>query len=535
MREDRLAKKSITDDSRTLRADAEARFARTSQASATPEASSPLLHELQIHQIELEMQNEELRRDQLEVEEANRRFVDLYDYAPVGYLTISDTGKIVEANLTCANLLREWRGKLLGRQFAAFLVPEDADRWYLLISTLRQSDGEPMFSEMKVRRQDGSVFHGHLALVRRGTDGEPSHIRITLTDVSALKQSEQESRLNAQKLQAVLDAVPAAVFITHDRDSAHIETNRFGAEMMMVPTSANVPKTGPRGSDLPASVKVLRNGVEVPPEHLPVQMAAKQGIDILNCAMDVVGNDGSIKHVFGNAIPLLNEGGQPAGAVGAYLDVTEQVEQARQLREVKERLSYVLDGSNDGFWDWDVPSGHVKFSRRWAQMFGYDLDELEPSIATCEQMSNAEDHAKAEQTIQACLQGKTSHFESVERIRHKDGRWVWAHIRGKVVERNADGEPVRVTGTFTDFDERRRVEDDLRASRDENVKLVTALQEALRNVKTLSGLLPICMYCKKIRDDQGYWERIEHFISSHTDALFSHGMCEECYQKHKDD
>ena len=403
--------------------------------------------------------------------------------------------------------------------------------------------------------------------------------------------------------------------------------------------------------------------MEIAPGQLPVQLAARQGIEVLNCAMDVVGGAGGIKHVFGNAIPLRNEAGEPAGAVGAYLDVTVQVEQARQLREVKERLSYALDGSNDGFWDWDIPSGHVKFSRRWAHMFGYDLDELEPSIATCERMSHAEDHARAEPTIQACLQGNTDHFETVERIRHKDGRWVWALIRGKVVERKAGGEPVRVTGTFTDVDERKRVEEELkgsqahfrdlvqglpvpllygnkkqeivslnesftrvlgysiediptaeewfrraypeemyrrsiteawgklvekavavggpvgpfesrvtchdgtvrvmqtsgvllgenllvtlvditaiqkaadalRAAHDENLKLVVELRDALKNVKTLSGMLPICMYCKKIRDDQGYWDRIEHYISSHTDALFSHGMCEECYQKHKDD
>jgi transcriptional regulator with PAS, ATPase and Fis domain len=59
----------------------------------------------------------------------------------------------------------------------------------------------------------------------------------------------------------------------------------------------------------------------------------------------------------------------------------------------------------------------------------------------------------------------------------------------------------------------------------------TELQEALANIKTLSGMLPICAYCKKIRDDKGYWSQVEEYISKHTDTLFSHGICPECAKR----
>jgi PAS domain-containing protein len=65
----------------------------------------------------------------------------------------------------------------------------------------------------------------------------------------------------------------------------------------------------------------------------------------------------------------------------------------------------------------------------------------------------------------------------------------------------------------------------------EREKLIAELQEALTNVKTLSSLLPICMSCKKIRDDKGYWNQIEEYITEHTDTLFSHGMCPDCFKK----
>ena len=216
-------------------------------------------------------------------------------------------------------------------------------------------------------------------------------------------------------------------------------------------------------------------------------------------------------------------------------DITERELAEEQLREVKERFSFVIDGSNDGFWDWDIPSGRAKFSRRWASMFGYDLDELEPTVETWERMAHHEDHAAAGSTIQAHLQGRTDHFETVERVRHKGGHWVWVLARGKVVERDAAGSPVRVTGTFTDISERRRAEEALQTTLAEKDLVLGELRKALQEVKTLSGLLPICMYCKKIRDDKGYWKRIEEYIQSRTDAVFSHGMCEDCYRKHQAD
>ena len=70
-----------------------------------------------------------------------------------------------------------------------------------------------------------------------------------------------------------------------------------------------------------------------------------------------------------------------------------------------------------------------------------------------------------------------------------------------------------------------------RRAEEEREKLITALQNALAEVKTLSGLLPICASCKKIRDDSGYWQQIEIYISSHSEAEFSHGLCPDCLKR----
>ena len=116
---------------RQLRTAAEEKLARAPRAPGdmTKQAAERLLHELQVHQVELEMQNEELQRAHAALEESRDKYLDLYDFAPVGYFTLTRTGRVVEANLAGATLLGVARPKLVGRGLGRFIVPEDLERW----------------------------------------------------------------------------------------------------------------------------------------------------------------------------------------------------------------------------------------------------------------------------------------------------------------------------------------------------------------------------------------------------------------------
>jgi PAS domain S-box-containing protein len=154
-----------------------------------------LLHELRVHQIELEMQNEELRRAQLSLEESRDRYLDLYDFAPVGYVTLSDNGLIQHINLTAATLLGMDRIKLLRTRFSALLAAEDCDSWHrFLVSALRDRDRTRRCIELSLVRQDGHGFHAQLDCVRIAGDGETAGLRIALTDITERKQAEAEQR-----------------------------------------------------------------------------------------------------------------------------------------------------------------------------------------------------------------------------------------------------------------------------------------------------------------------------------------------------
>ena len=142
----------------TLRQRAEATFrvgeTRT-PARLSPEETEQVLLELQVHQIELEMQNEELRRAQAELDAARARYFDLYDQAPVGYVTLSAQGLILEANLTATILLGMARSALARQFLSQFIFKEDQDLYYLHRKQLFETDA-PQTCEFRMLRADAT-------------------------------------------------------------------------------------------------------------------------------------------------------------------------------------------------------------------------------------------------------------------------------------------------------------------------------------------------------------------------------------------
>ena len=144
-----------------LRAQAETQFAHVPEKAWTPRPAEELLHELQVYQIELEMQNETLRQAQIELEESRDRYVDLYDFAPVGYLTLTSEALIAEVNLTGAALLGVERKELLLHRFAHFIAEDYSDSWYLFLESFLQRD-ERQSCELVLKHSNGQNFHAHL-------------------------------------------------------------------------------------------------------------------------------------------------------------------------------------------------------------------------------------------------------------------------------------------------------------------------------------------------------------------------------------
>jgi PAS domain S-box-containing protein len=149
----------------------------------------------------------------------------------------------------------------------------------------------------------------------------------------------------------------------------------------------------------------------------------------------------------------------------------ERISSAR-VASSERRLTYALEASNEGIWDWDMRTGHTVYSPHWAASLGYTIGEIPPLAVLRETMVHEDDRQASNGALEAHLGGEAPCYECEIRIRRKDGGFSYTLDRGTVVERDPEGVPVRMVGTFTDISVRKEMERDLRAREEQYRQLV---------------------------------------------------------------
>ena len=319
------------------------------QAPLLPEEMREALHDLQVHQIELKMQNLELLRSHVELDAARARYFDLYDLAPVGYLTLSEEGVILEANHAAATLLGVARGTLVWQLFNRFVFKEDQDSYYLYGkqhfksdtelreepveggATFRQSSGGESAQlpgcELRMVKKDGTPFWVHLAATAtQGKDGTPEY-RVVLTDINKRKEEDVESlRENEARFNQLADQ--SGIFIW--------EVDARGLFTYVSPTSEAV--LGYRPDEL-----IGRPFHDLHPEsgREALKQAAffniKLGEPFQNYRNSAVSKDGRLVWLSTNGLPLLDADGTVTGYRGSDTDITvlKRAEEAKAALEAQ--------------------------------------------------------------------------------------------------------------------------------------------------------------------------------------------------------
>ncbi len=162
-------------------------------AALSPEAAQGVLHDLQVHQVELEMQNEELRRAHAALDASRARYFDFYDLAPVGYCTVTDKGLIKEVNLATCTLLNVPRSQLIKQPIGNFIFNDDQSIYYGLRHRLRDCGGS-LSCELRLLPRDDTPFWAHLVVSAVQDDNGVSELRIVLSEITERKRLEQELR-----------------------------------------------------------------------------------------------------------------------------------------------------------------------------------------------------------------------------------------------------------------------------------------------------------------------------------------------------
>jgi len=608
-------------------------------ARIEPSDLTSLVHEIQVYQTELEIQNEELRRVQTELERSRDRFSALFHEAPVGYVVLNEDGTVLDANQTTFEMLGKQRSALMHKAFFQHIHPEDQS---LFLGRYRSFYKHPEGKVVEVRmiRHDRSFFFARIEGRRISFNSDAAgatadQFCLVINDVTkakqaerALKKSESEYRNLVKSMNDAIiladtngkiivfnpsaerllgctaqDAVGSSVarFCPPERKTEQAEmlhqvmasgfvppyqTVRLSADGRSVPVEISLStRTDDKGKPI-GFIAVLRditafkaaqrkasesdlrfrsfvesandlvytidpeglftyispNWLEfvgepaekavgtsfepyVHPEDLHLcqkflQRVLSTGKKQSSVEYRVRHRDGSWRWHYSNGAPLTDADGDVVGYLGIARDITERKEIETKLKDNERYLRSILQTTVDGFWEIDSSGRIVEVNQAYCTLSGYDRNEiLGMRIGDLEAAETPEETALHFQRIMSNGQDV---FETWHR--RKDGSLFPLEVSVTRI----DSKGGRMVCFCRDLTERKAIEG-------ERERLISDLKDALSQVKTLSGLLPICSHCKNIRDDQGYWKSIESYITEHSEAQFSHSLCKECAKKYYPD
>ena len=218
---------------KSLRHRAEALLHEKPQALSNipPEDIQQLIHELEVHQIELEMQNEELRRVQLQLAEARDKYLDLYDFAPVGDFSLDKNALVVEANFAGANLLNVERRSLINSAFTRFIAPDFQDSFYFHLRRVVET-ATRQTCELKLLKNDGTEFYGLLeSIAVPDAEGNLKQFRTTITDLTMQHQTELALRESEEKYRQLFENESDAVMIFDAETGQFEDANQATIEL----------------------------------------------------------------------------------------------------------------------------------------------------------------------------------------------------------------------------------------------------------------------------------------------------------------
>lgn len=326
-------------------------------ADQSPQAMSEVLEDLHLHQIELELQNHELRRTHAELEAAQERYFDFYNLAPVGYLTVSEQALILKANLTAATLLGPPRSLLIGKALPAFMPSPDADRYYLLGKQAFASGSAQSCELRLVKAGEAEAWISLQAIAATGDDGAPA-LRIVLSDITARKHAEALALANEQFRNAILDSVPSQIAVLNQAGTivaVNEAWRKFALDNGAPPANTHIGVNyldlcrAASGSPSSDDAALARDGImrvidgTVPifqfvyPCHSPTQ-----------------------HRWFAMAVTPLNADNH--SVVVTHTDITESKQAERKLAQSASLLQEAQRIGRVGSWQWDVASGALYWS-----------------------------------------------------------------------------------------------------------------------------------------------------------------------------
>ncbi|MEI6567080.1 MAG: PAS domain S-box protein [Verrucomicrobiota bacterium] len=501
-------KKGTKISATTFRQKAEAKLkTRTDNARLVSEKTSEpniqkLIHELEVHQIELELQNEELLMAMKQRELTAEKYTNLYDFAPSGYFTLSADGKIMEVNHAGVRMLGKERLYFQKALFIYFVSGDSRPAFNRFLAEAIKST-HSVTCEVTLIAEGNIPLDVKLLGIR---DKSGKHCLVTAIDITERKITELRLQKDTERNDLLLElfaqapvladkelydrALDIAVKLTDSKIGFFHQVSDNQQEIILTTWNDEARKNCTTISDNHYPLKAAGNWADCVRQKQAVvynnfqQSPNKKGLPEGHApvgrfmSIPVVQND-KVRLIFGvgNKATDYTDSDvvQIQSVAGELYKILEKRKIEQSLRKIEDRWQFALEGSNDGVWDWNVLTGEVFFSNRWKEMIGYGPEELEGKLSEWKERVHADDLPEVLETLQRHFNGESPQYVSEHRIRCKDGSWKWITGRGKVLERTPEGKPARMLGTHIDITERKIAEETIRKSEEKYRKLVDNL------------------------------------------------------------
>jgi diguanylate cyclase (GGDEF)-like protein/PAS domain S-box-containing protein len=329
----------------------------------------------------------------------------------------------------------------MGRQLEDLIIPEPMrDAVVGFVNTWAAGGPAIPSSDLTLRGADGApveVFSSHVML--NNSHGAPEMYCIDI-DTSVRNRAERALRANESFLRTIIDEIPDPLLIK-DSHGNFLLANQALAKLYNTTPEAMIGKhDGDFGVPKDMADTFRRNVKDIMARGV-AEVVFEDSIDTAS---------GTTRHYRSIKKPFRDANGSNQILVLAQ-DITDVIRAQQQVAESEQRLQHVMGITREGIWDWHLPSGNVSHNHHWYATLQYNAGDLPDTLAAFVSITHPEDRALVRQRIDDLIEGKSDTYHSEHRLVRKDGQTIWVQDRGRVVERNAQGDALRVVGSFTDI------------------------------------------------------------------------------------
>ncbi len=428
--------------------------------------------------------------------ESENRFSHAFEHAATGQALFSLEGQWLKVNQALCEILGYGEDELLSSNIQAQSHPDDMRITEFHADRLRRGEVKSAkYRKRYIHKKGHPIWaQASVSVVRNGA-GEPLYFVSQIQDITeqlrildALTESENKERIRREELEALLEVLPAPIWISQDPLANLVQGNRAACETLGLPHGANLALSHANEAGLAATDgnRFFRNGQPVTLHQFLKSSAVVHGNDLTAPQSsdfeewEIRRPDGSSSFLFGRSVHLLDASGRPRGSIAAAVDITERKRAEAALRESEERWKFALEGAGEGAWDWNVQTGVVLYSKRWKEMLGYDNDEVGSTLEDWSSRVHPDDLPKTLKDKQDYFNQITPVYQNEHRMRSKSGNWQWHLTRGKLISRDEMGRPLRMIGTHANISERKSLE--ARESSRSKIMTMIATGEPLESI-----------------------------------------------------